>query len=66
MRKPFFDYIKKRFANEKFTESDIPDDARIREEIKVIEVDRASPPPRSPWARGEYVLLRVTVEGVAS
>ena len=57
MRKPFFDYIKKRFPNEKFTEFDIPDDARIREEIKAIKVDRASPPQSVDRTRDYFAAM---------
>jgi hypothetical protein len=61
MRKPFFEYIKKRFPKEKFTEFGTPEEARIREEIKPIEMDRSSPSTKSLWAWGDYVVARHTL-----
>ena len=61
IRKPFFEYVKNRFPKEKFTEFDTPEDARIREEINPINVDRASAPPKSPWVRGDYLLRSVSI-----
>ena len=53
MRKPFFEYIKKRFPNEKFTEFEVPEEERrIREGIQPINVNRNSPPPPSRRTRG--------------
>jgi hypothetical protein len=59
MRKPFFEYIKSRFPEEKFTEFDTPEEARIREPIVPIDVDRSV--LVSPYGRNAYVLKSISI-----